>query len=132
MRLPKGAISFLAVSLCVLEVSANFHISYMTSFLLSPKRYAACPSNQYNCNCFTGLFTPLTTYVAPFGHYFQLDKGLCGQDYKMDFYLRNGGYYEFYQNNGNGASLGTCWDNSGAMPVKCIDYIVRDQLVCYS
>jgi hypothetical protein len=131
MRLPNVIILTLA-TIGVTEVSANFHISYMTSFLNAPTRYAACPSNQYNCNCFIGSTTPITTYVAPFGQFFQLDNGLCGQNYRMNFYLRSGGYYEFYKENGNGASLGKCYDNSGANSVKCVDYTVRDQLVCYS
>ena len=132
MGLSQVLVSILTLALCVLQASANFHISYMTSPIFSPTRYAACPSNQYNCNCFTGLSTPLTTYVAPFGQYFQLASGLCGQNYRMNFYLRSGGFYEFYKENGNGQSLGKCYDNSGAASVKCLDYTVRDQLVCYS
>ena len=132
MNLVNITLTLLTVTLCIFQVSANFHISYMTSAIFSPTRYTACPSNKYNCDCFIGLLTPLTTYVAPFGQFFQLNSGLCGQNYRMNFYLRSGGYYEFYQENGNGASLGKCYDNSGAPSVKCVDYTVRDQLVCYS
>ncbi|KAJ6440236.1 dyp-type peroxidase [Purpureocillium lavendulum] len=94
----------------------------------------ACPSNEYNCDCFAnGKSAALTPGNPGSDSYFQVKAGLCGMG-ALSFY-KDGNNYKFYVANGNGNQIGTCYPNSAAT-VGCSttfgaeNYV--DGYVCYS
>ncbi|TEB33105.1 hypothetical protein FA13DRAFT_1773345, partial [Coprinellus micaceus] len=102
--------------LCIFSsASANFHVGKL-SIPSGYTNHRACPSNQYNCNCFKGGAGGSNVVELPYPQqefltYFQVQSGLCGMPL-IDFYKRSDGSWEFYVNNGNGHVQGSCYSNS--------------------
>jgi hypothetical protein len=132
------------------HVAADFHISAVVGGSVgycSPdggcidnynNRVVACPSNYWNCDCFSkgdrGVLVDNGNIQDITGlNYFQTDPGLCGMG-AMNFYKQGDGSWVFYVAGGDGSLQGKCYNNSGS------DYCwyalgsdsVRDRLVCYS
>jgi hypothetical protein len=111
------------------QVAANFHISSV-SLNGNLQKYTACPSNYYNCNCFTKNDRAGTVSGDVGGSdFFQVKNGLCGMP-ELNFYKRGDGHWDFYAAGGNGDVIGQCFGNSAE--TFCGSKVVADKLVCYS
>ncbi|KAK9312379.1 hypothetical protein V1524DRAFT_410843 [Lipomyces starkeyi] len=143
---------FLLTALLNLAVlcSADFHVSAVVSGSVgycsndggcqdNYNNYViACPSNYWNCNCFTendrGAQADNGNIKDIVGSsFFQLDAGLCGMG-ALNFYQQGDGSWQFYVDGGDGTLQGTCYSNSASD--YCWNVVgsasVADRLVCYS
>jgi hypothetical protein len=118
-----------ALLISVNQVSANFHVSSLSENGVLEK-YIACPSNYFNCDCFTnGDRSGTVAGDVAGGDFFQVESGLCGMP-QMNFYKNGDGSWDFYAAGGDGDVLGQCYGN-GAEDF-CGSKVVDDRLVCYS
>jgi hypothetical protein len=120
--------SLTTIAVLLGQVSANFHILSVNEngdF----QKFIACPSNYYNCNCFTQNDRTGQVDGNARGDFFSVRHGLCGMP-KLDFYKRADNHWDMYASGGNGQILGTCYSNSAE--TFCGSKVAADELVCYS
>ena len=100
----------------------------------------ACPSDNYNCECFEGGVhaaevsewssgKPLASLPENGSFSVESPAGICGSP-RLDFYQESDGPWYFYVNGGDGISKGTC--NSTFATMFCSHSNVYDQLLCNS
>ena len=120
--------SIATLALSIGQVAANFHIISLAQNGVLQK-HLACPSNYYNCKCFTKNDRAGQVVGNPQGDFFQVKNGLCGLP-ELNFYKRADGHWDLYAAGGNGDVLGTCYSNSAE--TFCGSQVAADVLVCYS
>jgi hypothetical protein len=132
-------------------VRADFHIANVIGSR-NGNTFEACPSAKYY-SCANWYLPDKSCAILTEGWplddtFFQMSSDLCG--YKLNFYWTDGYYWEFYENNGNGEVLGTCYsdNNNGFTSQTCAtwgepiaflgltsypaNFGVADFAVCYS
>lgn len=120
--------SLATVAMTVSQVAANFHVLSLNQNGKLIKQLA-CPSNYYNCDCFTKNDRAGQVSGNPQGDFFSVKNGLCGMP-ELNFYKRGDGHWDMYAAGGDGAVLGTCYSN--AAETFCGSQVATDELVCYS
>lgn len=126
-------------------IVADFHI---VEYAADGKFYIV-PSNKYKCssiNHFGVVSVETKTAVDTAGGnfntaFFQSEGDTCGVN-GMDFYRRDGHYWEGYQHNGSGEKIATCYKNTdGQSTINCpsVNYMQDERVffgyekvVCYS
>lgn len=124
--------SLLVLSAVLLPTTlADFHVVQET-FL---GRFRTVPSNKYKCE-WVNQFGQITSGSLESG-YFQVTGNTCGAN-KLDFYRRDAGHWQAYNNGGDGQVQAECYDNSNAHGIQgCGGFTIPgwqalEKLVCYS
>jgi hypothetical protein len=110
-----GLLAFLGAT-----VEADFHIlgnicDSVTGASSSQtwSQNVACPSDQYNCNCFVDGYAGTFDFSGGPGDSFFWMEGICGGPSSgFNFYQTSSGY-DFYINGGDGTLQGQCYNNLG-------------------
>jgi hypothetical protein len=123
-----GITSLATLAISVVQVAANFHVLSLNQNSNLVK-YLACPSNYYNCDCFTKNQRTGGITGNPQGDFFSVNSGFCGLP-MLNFYKRADGHWDIYAAGGDGQVLGTCYANTGEQ--FCGSDVADEKLVCYS
>lgn len=112
--------------------NANFHIS--SRFLAGTMAgdYKSCPSNYWNCDCYSNGDRAGTVTNQASGDFFSID-GMCGVG-QMNFYKDSGANsYTMYINGGNGEIIGQCYPNQAEQVCGILELDrITDLFVCYT
>ncbi|KAF9516947.1 hypothetical protein BS47DRAFT_1340251 [Hydnum rufescens UP504] len=137
MKLVHSLTLLVVASLAMPSALANFHlIQGIDPHTNVGNVLVACPSNQYNCDCFTGAdhgaeILDHSGIPGSPGDFFWTDRGLCGMP-RLDFYKREDGHWDFFTHNGDGTVEGRCYTNAGHQPIICEGNSYIETLLCSS
>jgi len=79
--------------------------------LTTSTSWIACPTSDYNCECFWGGHNDADVQGGKVGGVFFQLRNFCGEDGFLNFYMdaTTPENYNFYEANGDGTLLGTCF-----------------------
>jgi hypothetical protein len=125
--------TMLSLAITARQVTADFHILAVFHPVPVLERYTACPSDYYNCDCFSKGDRAGKISGSDLGTSFSIEAGLCGMP-QLDLYIQEDGSYYIYEDGGNGDVLGTCVSNSGSQDCGSgiVKTVANEVLVCYS
>jgi hypothetical protein len=134
MKLSHSLALLVTAALTLPSTVADFHITQTSDGYDRDLKFVACPSNYFTCDCLVnGDRTAQIVTANPPRGFFHTTGNFCEVTTQLNFYERDGGYWQFYENNGDGTLQGTCYSNS-AQAICNLEYPLHwvDQLVCYS
>jgi hypothetical protein len=140
MKFPGFTAVVTALLVSVQHVHADFHISlWFTGPNFDPNpKWIAFASSDYNCDNFAPSISHSVSNIntlnggRPLPSFFTFGTDFCGEQYKINFYENSDGTYDFYQNDGDGALLGTCYPDAEIMGCDGGNVGVQDVLYCTS